>query len=41
MYKMALLSKIKSYSDAGDYFKDFPFYNKPIKIPKVKRLKKH
>ena len=41
MYKMALLSKIKSYSDAGDYFKDFPFYNKPIKKPKVKRLKKH
>ena len=39
MYKMALLSKIKSYSDAGDYFKDLPFYNKCIKKPKVKRLK--
>ena len=39
MYKMAILSKIKSYSDVIDYFKELPFYNKPIKKPKVKRLK--
>ena len=39
MYKMAILSKIKSHSDAVDYFKELPFYNKPIKKPKVKRLK--
>ena len=36
---MAILSKIKSYSDVIDYFKELPFYNKPIKKPKVKRLK--
>ena len=39
MYKMAVLSKIKSHSDAVDYFKELPFYNKPIKKPNVKRLK--
>ena len=39
MYKMAVLSKIKSHSDVVDYFKELPFYNKPIKQPKVKRLK--
>ena len=39
MYKMELLSKIKSHSDAVDYFKELPFYNKPIKKPKVKLLK--
>ena len=39
MYKMAVLSKIKSHSDAVDYFKELPFYNKTIKKPKVKRLK--
>ena len=39
MYKMVVLSKIKSHSDAIDYFKELPFYNKPIKNPKVKRLK--
>ena len=39
MYKMAILSKIKSHSDAVDYFKELPFYNKPIKKPKVKYLK--
>ena len=39
MYKMPVLSKIKSDSDAVDYFKELPFYNKPIKKPKVKRLK--
>ena len=38
MYKMAVLSKIKSHSDAVDYFKEFFFYNKPIEKPKVKRL---
>ena len=36
---MAALSKVKSHSDAVDYFKELPFYNKPIKKPKVKRLK--
>ena len=36
---MAVLSKIKSYSDVTDYFKELPFYNKPIEKPKVKRLK--
>ena len=36
---MAILSKIKSHSDVIDYFKELPFYNKPIKKPKVKRLK--
>ena len=36
---MAVLSKIKSYSDVVDYFKELPFYNKPIKKPKVIRLK--
>ena len=36
---MVALSKIKSHSDAVDYFKELPFYNKPIKKPKVKRLK--
>ena len=39
MYKMAILSKIKPYSDAIDYFKKLPFYNKPIKKPKIKHLK--
>ena len=38
IYKMAILSKIKSHSDAVDYFKELPFYNKPIEKPKVKRL---
>ena len=36
---MAVLSKIKSHSDAVDYFKELPFYNKPIKKPKVIWLK--
>ena len=39
MYKMAVLSTFKPHSDAIDYFKELPFYNKPIKKPKVKRLK--
>ena len=39
MYKMTVLSKIKPYSDAIDYFKELPFYNKPIEKPKVKHVK--
>ena len=38
MYKMAILSKFKSHSDANSYFKELPFYNKPIERP-IKRLK--
>ena len=36
---MAILSEIKSHSVVIDYFKEIPFYSKPIKKPKVKRLK--
>ena len=36
---MAVLSKIKSLSDIVDCFKELPFYNKPIKKPKIKHLK--
>ena len=39
MYKMTILSKLKPHSDTLDYFKELPFYNKPIKKPNVKRLK--
>ena len=39
MYKMVVLSKIKPYFDAVDYFKELPFYSKPIEKPKVKHLK--
>ena len=35
---MTVLSKI-THSSAVDYFKELPFYNKPIKEPKIKRLK--
>ena len=35
---MAVLSKIKSHPGAVDYFKELPFYNKPIKKPKIKHL---
>ena len=35
---MEIFSKIKSHSDAINYFKELDFYNKPIKKP-VKRLK--
>ena len=35
---MTILSEIKSHSDAADYFKELPFYDKPIEKP-VKRLK--
>ena len=38
MYKMPILSKIKSHSDVINYFKELPFYNKPIERP-IKRLK--
>ena len=34
---MAVLSKIKSHSDVIDYFKQLPFYNKPIRKPKVRK----
>ena len=36
---MAVLSKIKSHSDAVDYFNELPYYSKPIQKPKVKPLK--
>ena len=36
---MTVLSKIKSHSHAAEYFKELPFFNKPIKKPKFKRLK--
>ena len=36
---MAILSKRKSHPDAVDYFKELPFYNKPIEKRKVKHLK--
>ena len=35
---MAVLSKIKPHSDAVDYFKELPFYNKLIEKTKLKRL---
>ena len=38
MYKMAILPKSKSHSDAINYFKGLPFYNKPIERL-IKRLK--
>ena len=37
--KMVVLSKIKSDSDAVEYFRELCFYNKHIENPKVKRLK--
>ena len=37
--KMTILSKTEPDSDVVDYFKKLPFYNKPIKKSKVKRLK--
>ena len=36
---MTILSTIKPHSDAVDYFKELPFYNKPIEKPEVKHLK--
>ena len=38
MCKMTILSKIRSHSDAINYFKELSFYNKPIERP-IKRLK--
>ena len=38
MYKMTILSKIKSHSDANNYYKELPFYNKPNQRP-IKHLK--
>ena len=38
MYKMTILSKIKSHPNVIDYFKELPFYKKSIEKP-VKRLK--
>ena len=38
MHKIAILPKIKSHSDVINYFKDLPFYNKPVERP-IKRLK--
>ena len=39
MYKIVILSKIKSQSSTVDFFKEVPFYNKPIEKAKVERLK--
>ena len=36
---MAISSKIKFHLDVVHNFKELPFYKKPIKKPKVKRLK--
>ena len=36
---MTTLPKIKPDSDALNYFKELPFYDKPIKEPKVKCVK--
>ena len=38
MYRMAILPKIKSHPNVNNYFKELPFYNKPIERP-IKRLK--
>ena len=39
MYKIGSIAKNKSYSDAVDYFRELPFYNKSIQKPKVKPFK--
>ena len=36
---MTVLKKVKSHSNVVKYFKDLPYYNKPIEKPKTKRLK--
>ena len=36
---MVVLPKINSHSNAVEYFKELPFYNKPIKKPNIKCLK--
>ena len=38
MYKMKILSKIKPHSDEVDNFKELPFYNKPIKVKRLKNI---
>ena len=35
---MVILSKV-THPSAVNYFKELPFYNKPIEKPKIKRLK--
>ena len=35
---MEILSEIKSHSDANNYFRELPFYNKPSERP-IKHLK--
>ena len=40
MYKMAILSEIKSLSNVINYFKELTFWNNPLPIEiQVKRLK--
>ena len=39
IYKNVSIAKIKSHPSVVDYFKELPFYNKPIEKPKIKRLK--
>ena len=36
---MTIKTKIKCHPYVVEYFKDLPFYNKPIEKPKIKRLK--
>ena len=36
---MTIKTKIKYHPYVVAYFKDLPFYNKPIEKPKIKRLK--
>ena len=36
---MAVLKKVKSHPNVVDYFKEIPFYNKPIEKRKIKCLK--
>ena len=36
---MAIKTKIKAHSDVVKYFKENPFYKKPIEKSKIKRLK--
>ena len=38
MYKITILPKMKPHPDVNNYFKELPFYNKPIERP-IKRLK--
>ena len=38
-YQDSLFKILSSLSDAVNYFKELPFYNKPIENPKVKHLK--